>query len=235
MSDFRAFPHQTRNFLEELGAHNRREWFAAHRDDYERYWLAPAQAFVAAIGPLLASFAPGVHAEPRINGSIMRINRDTRFSRDKTPYKTHLDLWFWEGAERRSAVSGYFVRLTADTFAVGAGAHGFSPARLKAYRAAVVDPDHGGALVKAARRLEAAGLEIGGETYRRQPAGHAAPNEEAARFLRHSALWTVEEVHHAAVAEDGAALDHAMAEFRRMAPLHRWLVDALGETPGGSA
>jgi len=227
VSDFRAFPHETRTFLEELGAHNRRDWFAAHRDEYERYWLAPAQAFVAAIGPLLATIAPGVHAEPRINGSIMRINRDTRFSKDKTPYKTHLDLWFWEGPERRAAVSGFFARLTPDAFAVGVGAHGFAPARLKAYRAAVVDPKRGGALLKAARRLEAAGLEIGGETYRRVPAGYTAANEEAARFLRHSALWTVEEVHPAAVAEDGAAIDHAMAEFRRMAPLHHWLVESL--------
>lgn len=227
MSDFRAFPDETRAFLEELGAHNRREWFAAHRDDYERYWLAPAQAFVTAIGPLLATIVPGIRVEPRVNGSIMRINRDTRFSRDKTPYKTHLDLWFWEGAERRNAVSGFFARLTPDAFAVGAGAHGFTPTRLKAYRAAVIDAERGAALLQAARRLEAAGLEIGGETYKRPPAGFTAPSEEAARFLRHSALWTVEEVHPAAVAEDGAAIDHAVAEFRRMAPLHRWLVESL--------
>jgi len=228
MSDFRAFPRETRTFLEELAAHNQRDWFEAHRRDYERYWLAPAQAFVAALGPLLATLAPRIQAEPRVNGSIMRINRDVRFSKDKSPYKTHLDFWFAEGAERRSAVSGFFARLTPDTFAVGAGTHGFTPARLKAYRAAVIDPGAGGALLRTARRLEAAGLQIGGETYRRTPAGYAAPNDEASRFLRHSALWTVEEVHPAAVAEDGAAIEHALAEFRRMEPLHRWLVDTLG-------
>lgn len=228
MTDFRAFSRETRTFLEDLAAHNRRDWYADHRDDYERYWLAPAQAFVAAMAPLLAAFSPGIHAEPRVNGSIMRINRDTRFSKDKTPYKAALDFWFWEGAERRSSVSGFFVRLTPDSFAVGAGAHAFSPTRLKAFRAAVVDPITGAALAKTVRSIEASGLVIAGETGKRPPVGYTAPNDEAARFLRHTAFWTVEEVHPAAVAEEGAAIDHAMAEFRRMEPLHRWLVDSVG-------
>ncbi len=58
----------------------------------------------------LAAIAPGANADPRVNGSIFRINRDTRFSRDKTPYKTHVDLWFWMGPERKTSPGGYFVR-----------------------------------------------------------------------------------------------------------------------------
>ena len=61
----------------------------------------------------LRSIAPDIHAEPRVNGSIFRINRDIRFSKDKTPYKDHLDLWFWEG-NRKGAVSGFFLQADRD-------------------------------------------------------------------------------------------------------------------------
>src|SRR5215213_5040596 len=111
MSAFGGFPPETISFLRELRVNNRREWLDAHRDDYEAYWLGPAKAFVVAAGRLLAELAPQIRAEPRVLGSILRINRDSRFSRDPSPYKDHLDVWFWEG-ERRRAVSGFFARLT---------------------------------------------------------------------------------------------------------------------------
>lgn len=227
MSDFAAFPRETRTFLEGLRANNTRDWFDDHRADYERYWLAPAQAYVEAIGPSLASLAPAVRAEPRVNGSIMRINRDTRFARDKRPYKDHLDLWFWEGDTRRTAISGFFVRLTPESYGVGVGAHHFDAARLKAFRAAVANPTSSGALVDAVERVQAAGYEVRGQHYARTPSGYPTVSEPAEPFLRFAALWTATEVHPSAVAEPGAAIEHALAEFRRMIPIHRWLVDTL--------
>ena len=83
---------------------------------------------------------PGIATEARVNGSIFRINRDTRFSKDKTPYKDHLDFWFWEG-QRKTALSGLFLRIAPAAVTVGAGAHGFDPTRLARYRAAVADAD----------------------------------------------------------------------------------------------
>jgi uncharacterized protein (TIGR02453 family) len=223
---FPGFPPQTRTFLRDLGEHNEKAWFDAHRADYERWWLAPARAFVEAIGPELAALAPEVRAEPRVNGSIMRINRDVRFSADKRPYKDHLDLWFWEGPERRAAVSGIFCRLTPEIFAVGVGAHGIDPALLKRYRAAVVDPTTGSALADAVRTVESAGLEVLGERYSRPPAGFTADGD-AARLLRHAGLWTVEEAPADAVAESPGIVEHALAHWRAALPLHRWLVDTL--------
>jgi len=98
----------------------------AHRDDYEAYWLAPAKAFVVATGQQLAELAPQIRAEPRVLGSILRINRDTRFARGAGPYKDHLDVWFWEG-DRRRAVSGFFARLTPSSSASGPAATGSTP------------------------------------------------------------------------------------------------------------
>lgn len=62
-----------------------------------------------------------------MNGSIMGINRDIRFSKDKSPYKDHLDLWFWTGDRKGWDTSGFFFRLTPDRLVLGEGMHGFVP------------------------------------------------------------------------------------------------------------
>jgi hypothetical protein len=139
MSAFGGFPPETIRFLRQLRANNRKDWFDAQRTDYEAFWVAPAEAFVVAAGQLLAELAPGIWAEPRVLGSIFRINRDTRFAHDASPYKDHLDFWFWEG-ERRRAVSGFFARLTPEFLGVGAGCHGLDPEGLTRFRQAVTRP-----------------------------------------------------------------------------------------------
>jgi len=109
---FRGFPREGLEFLAGLAEDNSRAYFDAHRDIYEAALLAPAKAFVVALGEeLRARVAPGLRAEPRVNGSILRINRDTRFTTDKRPYKEHLDFWFWEGDGPSRAYPGLFVRL----------------------------------------------------------------------------------------------------------------------------
>jgi uncharacterized protein (TIGR02453 family) len=223
MTAFGGFPPETIRFLRELRANNRKDWFDAHRDDYEAHWVAPAKAFVVAAGQRLAELAPQIRAEPRVLGSILRINRDTRFSRDPSPYKDHLDFWFWEG-ERRRAVSGFFARLTPEALGVGAGCHGLDPERLARFRQAVADPASGVDLAGIARRLEAAGYQLGGATLKRAPAGFESAGP-AGRFLLHKALF----VHHDELADErlqtDAVLAICMRHWRTLAPLHRWLTD----------
>src|SRR5512134_2052219 len=77
-------------FLEELRLHNDREWFERNRDRYLRDVRDPMLRFVVAVGPALKKVAPRLVADPRpVGGSLFRIHRDTRFSKDKTPYKTN--------------------------------------------------------------------------------------------------------------------------------------------------
>jgi uncharacterized protein (TIGR02453 family) len=223
MATFGGFPPETIRFLRDLRANNRKDWFDAHRGDYETYWVAPAKAFVVAAGELLAPLAPGIQAEPRVLGSIFRINRDTRFARDASPYKDHLDFWFWEG-ERRRAVSGFFARLTPEVVGIGAGCHGLDPERLARFRRAVADPATGADLAGVAGRLEAAGYELGGAALKRPPAGFDGDGP-AGRFLLHKALF----VHHDEPADErvhtGAVLAACGRHWSALAPLHRWLTD----------
>jgi uncharacterized protein (TIGR02453 family) len=219
----RAFPRATTKFLRALRDNNDRAWFDEHRDEYQAAYVEPAKAFVSAVAPALDRIAPGIHAEPRILGSIFRTNRDTRFSKDKRPYKDHLDLWFWEG-ERKTAVSGFFVRISPALVGIGAGSHGFDKDALARYRAAGADPDSGGQLVEIAEELEREGFEIGGERYARVPRG-MDPEGPGARCLRHGALF----VHHdepSKLASDTERFAPTCVNvWSRLAPLHRWIVD----------
>jgi uncharacterized protein (TIGR02453 family) len=208
VSTFTGFPDGTLDFFRTLRQNNTRAWFEAHREDYERFYLEPGRQFVLAAGEVLRTIAPGIRAEPRILGSIFRINRDTRFSKDKRPYKDHLDFWFWEG-DRRAAVSGFFIRVSPDFVGIGAGCHGFSPEQLHAFRRALGDPGATQKLVQVAAGLSRAGYTLSGEV------------SPASRFLYVHVDEPAEE------ATRSTLLETCGRHWKRLAPLHRWLVEQV--------
>jgi uncharacterized protein (TIGR02453 family) len=154
---FAGFPKEGLAFLRGLASHNDKAWFDAHRGDYQARLIAPAMAFVSELGAKLRKVSPVVQFEPRINGSIFRMNRDIRFSKDKTTYKTHLDLWFWEGGEKGWETTGFFFRMFPDRLILGAGMHTFGKPQLDAYRAAVVAEKPGKALQVLVAKLTKGG------------------------------------------------------------------------------
>jgi uncharacterized protein (TIGR02453 family) len=225
MSEFDGFPPETTEFLRRLSENNSKAWFDEHRAEYDDYWVEPAKCFVVAAGEALQEIAP-VEAQPRINGSIFRVNRDVRFSADKSPYKSHLDFWFWEG-ERRKAVSGFYLRITPDAVAVGVGAHAFDTDRLASYRAAVTDPAAAGSLRAVVDRIEKAKYELRGEHYKLLPRGFEVYDEFTARMLRYKALWVGEDEPAPKVIGNKRFVAWAMTRWTKMEPLHRWLVDSV--------
>lgn len=89
------FTSRTFAFLRDLAANNDRAWFQANQERYEREVREPALDFIEAFGERLAKISPHFTADPRkVGGSLFRIQRDTRFSKDKTPYKTHTGMQF---------------------------------------------------------------------------------------------------------------------------------------------
>ena len=221
---FNGFPAKTQTFLRGLAKNNTREWFNGHRGDYEKYWLGPAEAFVEAAGDALRAFAPEIRAEPRANGSIFRINRDLRFSSDPSPYKTNLDLWFWEG-ERRRAVSGFFVRIGPKEIAIGAGAHGFDPETLARYRSMVADDEGGDDLLKAVRAVTKAGWTLERERFKKLPRGYEDATGKRAELLLHDALWVARSEPPPDALRSKAFVAWCAKRWRTAAPLHRWLVE----------
>ena len=228
---FAGFPREGLEFLAGLAADNTREYFDGHRDTYQSALLQPAKDFVVALGEeLRARVSPGIRVEPRINGSILRINRDTRFSSDKRPYKEHLDFWFWEGEGPSRERPGLFVRLRPATVVLGAGMHRFEPPALAAYRAAVADESTGRALEDAL--LDATGLRgvtVGGLTYKRVPRGVESDHPRA-DLLRHGALYVSGEWKLPRTVSGPAFVGWAAERLERLAPVERWLTATLPPT-----
>jgi uncharacterized protein (TIGR02453 family) len=210
-------------FLRDLCDNNTKAWFDAHRDEYENLILEPARDLVIALGEALHEVGVDVHADPRVNGSIFRINRDTRFSKDKRPYKDHLDLWFWQGDGPSRQCPGYWFRLTAEQLILGAGMHHFQPEVLARFREAVADPARGEALEGSVARVREAGYRIGGERYKRVPAGYAAPPSREA-LLRHDGLFCWLELAVPPETHTPGFASFCAERYAPMKPVQDWLV-----------
>jgi uncharacterized protein (TIGR02453 family) len=225
---FGGFPPETRAFLEGIAAHNDKEWFTANRKLYDIGYVDAGRSFVEALGPELRQISPSVRFEPKIGASIMRVNRDTRFSRDKRPYKDHLDLWFGHGERKGWTHPGFFMRLTAESVWLGAGMHHFEGALMTRYRDAVVDDRAGPALESAIAEVGAAGdYAIGGMPRKQVPRGYDKASPRA-RFLLWESLPAMAQMQiEEALTPDFSA--KALAHFRATWPIARWLLEEVAE------
>lgn len=116
------FTQATLGFLDELAANNNKAWFEANKPRYEALVREPALEFITAMAPLLAKFAPHFRADPRkMGGSLMRVFRDTRFARDKTPYKTNIGIQFRHELGKDVHAPGFYLHVARDECFLGAG------------------------------------------------------------------------------------------------------------------
>lgn len=223
MAGFTGFPPESAAFLSGIGANNEKAWFEANRGLYEAGYVAPATAFVSALGPRLGTVSPEVHYEPRINGSVMRINRDVRFSKDKRPYKSHLDMMFWHGDKRGFDQPGFWFRFTPESVYCGVGMHRFDREALARFRESVVHPRSGRALVETVARVRAAGpYEIGERTRSQPPRGFATEPDRADYLLFEGLTASIELPPGAAATAD--LVDLAFTHYKAMWPVGEWLM-----------
>ena len=141
-----GFPAETLTFLRELSANNSREWFQANKKTYEAVYKSAAKAFCAEMESQLTALTGIPHTS-----KVFRINRDLRFSKDKTPYNNHLHISFIpEG--HGSAPPCWFFGLAPDYLSIGTGLFAFDKQSLETYRSRV-DGKPGEALSSILARL----------------------------------------------------------------------------------
>jgi uncharacterized protein (TIGR02453 family) len=223
---FEGFPEETVKFISGLGRNNNKEWFTAHRKEYEEFYVQPAKAFVISAGEELKKIAPNIQYEPRINGSIYRINRDIRFSKDKTPYKNHLSLMFWEGESRKKPSSGFFFRLAPKGYVIGVGVHEFDKDRLNLYRKSLTNTKSAERLNSAIKSIEKSGIKVYGEHYKRLPKGYTV-KKSYEKLMLFNSLWAGFGGDHPADLHSKTFVKRCMKEWKKIVPLHKWLVDEL--------
>ncbi len=222
---FSGFPDEAIQFLADLRENNNREWFQPRKQIYQDAVVAPAQDFVRDLGERLKGISTGIAYDTATNGtgSIMRIYRDLRFTKDKRPYKTYLGIRFWEGASKKGG-PGFHVGIEPEGARVYSGIHMFPKPLLTAYRDAVGQEKQGRALEKALAKVTSSGrYEIGGEHYQRVPRGFDAEHPRA-DLLRHNALWALSPTIDVDVITRPHFAQECFEHCLNMAPLHHWLV-----------
>lgn len=223
MSGFSGFPKATIQFLEGIAAHNEKSWFDANRALYDAGYVEPAKAFVAEIGPRLKAISPEVQFDPKINGSLSRINRDIRFSKDKRPYKSHLAMFFWHGDKRSWELPGFYVHIGNDGVFLGTGMYAFDKDRLDSFRQSVIHPRSGNALIAAVAEVKAKGdYSIGQKTRKLMPRGFEAPADRA-EYLLYEGLTAGTELPVAAAVQPDFA-DRCLEHFANTWPIAKWLL-----------
>ena len=125
---FPGFPKEGLTFLRELKENNTREWFTPRKDVFDTSVKAPMVALVEAVNAELASFAPEYLTEPA--KAVYRIYRDTRFSNDKTPYKTHIAANLHKQGADKHAAAGYYFSVGAEEIEIAAGVYMPGPEEL---------------------------------------------------------------------------------------------------------
>ncbi|MBD3163449.1 MAG: TIGR02453 family protein [Candidatus Latescibacteria bacterium] len=109
-------------FLRDLAANNRREWFTENRTRYDEDVVLPARRFITDVGPHLRKISKKLVADPRpVGGSMFRIYRDVRFSKDKSPYKTHVGIHFRHADGGNVHCPGYYLHLEPGNVFAAAG------------------------------------------------------------------------------------------------------------------
>ncbi|MEM6799481.1 MAG: DUF2461 domain-containing protein [Planctomycetota bacterium] len=177
---FPGFPLGLLHFLEELSRSNNKKWFDANKQRYEQEVREPALAFIAAMagpsgknGPL-AKVSPHFLAVPKkVGGSLMRVHRDIRFSKDKTPYKTNVGIQFRHETGRDVHAPGFYFHIDTEQVFLGAGIWRPDSAALGSIRSAIdADPK----AWKRAKSGKAFGdhFELSGESLKRPPRGYEA-------------------------------------------------------------
>ena len=208
-------------FLRELGRNNNRAWFQENKSRYERSVQAPALRFIEAMAPRLARISPHLVADPRpFGGSLSRIYRDTRFSKDKSPYKTHVGIHFYhERAEHGEHLPGFFFHLAPGDSTVASGIWHPEPPELTKIRDAIVGSS------AAWGRVLGKGLELGGESYVRVPAGYD-PTHPHADDLRRKDFFAHRSIADSAISSPtfGRIFE---ATCRELDPLNEFLAKAI--------
>jgi uncharacterized protein (TIGR02453 family) len=214
-----SFSPELFRFLRGLARNNSRDWFQSNRASYESALREPCLRFISDVGPRLRGISRQIVADARPSGgSLFRIYRDTRFSKDKSPYKTHAGMYFPVRGGKDVHTPGFYLHLEPGSCFAAAGLWHPDAAALAKVRESIVA---GPGRWKKAR----AGLALQGDSLRRPPRGYDA-NHPFIEDLRRKDFIASVRVSDREVTSPGF-LTGFVAHCRKMSPLPRFLAEAL--------
>lgn len=226
MADTTYFTAETFAFLRDLKQNNNRDWFKANRDRYEQHIKEPAQRFIMDFAGPLEEISPAFVADPRpVGGSLFRIHRDTRFSRDKSPYKTAIGVHFRHHTAKDAHAPGFYLHIAPGEVFSAMGIWRPDSATLRRIRDALVESPAGWqrAIDDGAFRAH---YDLAGESLVRAPRGYD-PEHPLIDDLKRKDFIAVTPIEEEAVMRPDflPAYSELVGAGK---PLVRWLCGALG-------
>ncbi len=223
--EFRGFEASIFQFLEELADNNNRPWFQANKVRYDSEVLEPSLAFIRAFAPRLKKISPYfVASDQRVGGSLMRVYRDTRFAKDKTPYKTNVGIQFRHEFGKDVHAPGFYIHIAPGECFLALGVWRPDADSLAMVRQAIVDhPDRW----KRARndRKFRARFELDGDSLKTPPRGYPAEHP-LIEDLKRTDYIGLEELGEQDVLKP-KYIDAVAASFAASRAFMRFLCDAL--------
>ncbi|HFB54237.1 MAG TPA: DUF2461 domain-containing protein [Sulfurimonas autotrophica] len=225
--EFQGFSKKTLPFLAAIAQNNNKEWFTAHKKEYEELILEPSRAFVVEMGEHLQALEPTIHAEPKINKSLYRIYRDSRRPNAiAMPIKERIGIIFWQGNGKRMQSSSFYLHFSPKELYVAVGVRWFEKPMLDAFREYIKDDTRREKLANILADIKAKDpgythLEKG---YKRYPKGFSADMEHADLSLyKGMATYTLLDPH---LIEDGEKfIDRLYKIYEDMLPLQQLMYD----------
>ena len=216
------FTKSTFQFLKDLKANNDRAWFAENKHRYEDHLKDPALRFIEAFAPELRKISPHFMATPR---SLFRIYRDTRFSKDKSPYKTAAGIHFRHDSAKDAHAPGFYVHIAPGECFLGMGIWHPDSKTLRRIREGIVDDP--AAWKKVSRSKAFTGeFDLEGDSLKRAPKGFD-PEHPLIEDLRRKDFIGVKRVPQSFITSRDLPKELART-FKKGVPLVRYLCDSLG-------
>ena len=193
-SRYARFSPSTLRFLEELAANNNRDWFGDNKSRYEEEVLDVALRFIQSMQEPLAEIAPHFVAMPtRVGGSLMRVYRDTRFSKNKTPYKTNIGIQFRHEHAKDVHAPGYYLHIEPQQMFVGVGMWRPAAEPLRRIRERIAS--HPAEWQRVLRDPQMRrNFELGGESLTRPPRGFSK-DQECIEDIKRKSFIAVRDLH----------------------------------------
>ncbi|MCZ6912269.1 MAG: DUF2461 domain-containing protein [Proteobacteria bacterium] len=225
-ADFIGFPADLFSFLRALSKNNNREWFNANKDRYIESVAEPVQAFINAMGPRLEKISPHYVADSRRSGgSMFRIYRDTRFSRNKAPYKENVGCQFRHEAGKDAHAAGFYVHLANDQIFFGGGVWAPPNDVLTKIRDAIVDNPSNWKKITRSKSFLATFDGVRGDGLKRPPRGYD-PEHSLLEDLKRKTYYVMKPGTKD-MAQSPGFIDEVTQTFKAASPFMKFVASAL--------
>jgi len=220
---FTGFPKEGLTFLSNIIINNSKEWLDDHREEYEKYIVAPNIVYVEEMGEHLQILMPNIHAIPKINKSLFRIYRDARFHR-LDPIKERIGIIFWQGTTHRMQSASFYMHYDPFEVFVATGIRNFKAPLLSVYREYIKNDAKRETLHHILEELKNKGYSIPEPKYKRYPLGMNKEDKYATLYL-YGAMYAFKTFEPDSTFHSEAIIDHNFKVYEDMLDLHLWVYE----------